>query len=95
VIAEVAGKRAALFGRGPVIGDVDLAITLLGYDGNASDAFVAKRASSVYEAGHSYPRRRAVVDAVPDALLRLRLSQAGAEIESWRASFAAAAAAAH
>ena len=34
VIAEVAGKRAAQFGRAPVIGDIDLAIALLGYDGS-------------------------------------------------------------
>jgi len=35
VIAEIAGKRAAQFGRAPVIGDVDLVIALLGYDASA------------------------------------------------------------
>jgi hypothetical protein len=86
VIAEVAGKRAAHVGRAPVIGDVDLAIAILGYDGSASEAFVKARSALVHEAGHSYRRRRALVDAVPDALLRLKLNQAGPDIESWRAS---------
>jgi hypothetical protein len=88
VVAEIAGKRAASFGRAPVIGDVDLAIALLGYDGNASEEFVELRTTLVYEAGHTYWRRRVLVDSVPDALLRLRLNQASAEIDSWRASIA-------
>src|SRR5262249_52396488 len=74
VVAEVAGKRAAQFGRAPVIGDVDLAIALLGYDGSASPEFQSTRATLVREAGHDYRRRRAVVDAVPDDLLRKRLT---------------------
>jgi hypothetical protein len=86
VIAEVAGKRAALFGRAPVIGDVDLAIAVLGYDGSASEAFVKARSAVVHEAGHDYRRRRALVDAVPDSLLRMRAAQAAPEIEAWRAS---------
>jgi hypothetical protein len=86
VVAEVAGKRAALFGRAPVIGDVDLAIAVLGYDGTAGDAFVAARTAAVYDASHSYYRRRAIVDSVPDDLLRQRPQQAASEIAAWRAS---------
>jgi hypothetical protein len=92
VVAEVAGKRAALFGRAPVIGDIDVAMALLGYDGSAADDFVKARSALVHEAGHSYRRRRAIVDAAPDALLRSRTTQATAEIESWRASLPAPAA---
>ena len=88
VVAEVAGKRAALFGRAPVIGDIDLAIAVLGYDGNASEPFVKARSTLVHEAGHEYRRRRALVDAVPDALLRGRTPQT-ADIESWRSSLPA------
>ena len=90
VLAEIAGKRAAQFGRAPVIGDVDIAIALLGYDGSASEEFVKARSAVVHEAGHEYRRRRALVDAVPDALLRTRPAQA--EIESWRTSMPALAA---
>ena len=92
VIAEIAGKRAALFGRAPVIGDVDLVVALLGYDAGATDTFVKARSALVHEAGHDYRRRRALVDAVPDALLRMRTPRAAAEIESWRASMPALAA---
>jgi hypothetical protein len=92
VIAEVAGKRAAQFGRAPVIGDIDLAISILGYDGTASDAFVKARTAAVHDAAHDYRRRRALVDAVPDSLLRQRAAQAAAEIEAWRASLPAPAA---
>jgi hypothetical protein len=92
VIAEIAGKRAAQFGRAPMIGDIDLAIALLGYDGSASDAFVKARTAAVSEAGHDYRRRRALVDAVPDALLRRPSAPAASEIESWRASMPAPAA---
>jgi hypothetical protein len=92
VIAEIAGKRAALFGRAPVIGDVDLVVALLGYDASATDTFVKARSALVHEAGHDYRRRRALVDAVPDALLRMRTPAVSVEIESWRASMPALAA---
>jgi hypothetical protein len=92
VIAEVSGKRSAQFGRAPVIGDVELVIALLGYDGSASESFVKARSALVHEASHSYRRRRAIVDAVPDALLRVRTPTTGPEIDSWRASLRAPAA---
>jgi hypothetical protein len=86
VVAEVAGKRSAQFGRAPVIGDIDAAIALLGYDGTASEDFVKVRSALVHEAGHAYRRRRALVDAVPDSLLRSRSAQASGEVVAWRAS---------
>ena len=89
VIAEIAGKRAALFGRAPVIGDVDLVVALLGYDASATDTFVKARSSLVHDASHDYRRRRALVDAVPDALLRMRAATSVVEMESWRASIPA------
>ena len=87
--AEIAGKRAASFGRAPVMGDIDVAIALLGYDGLADDAFVAQRARLVHDAAHSYPSRRALVDAVPDDLLRLKLSDLLARVDDWRARLVA------
>ena len=43
MIAEIAGKRAAHFGRAPVMADIDVAIALLGYDGLVDDDFVELR----------------------------------------------------
>ncbi len=91
VIAEVAGKRAAQFGRAPVIGDIDVAIAILGYDGSGTESFVKARSALVHEASHEYRRRRAFVDSVPDALLRERTPPAAA-IEAWRAAIPAVAA---
>jgi hypothetical protein len=84
VVAEIAGKRAALFGRAPVIGDIDVAVAILGYDGSAADDFVELRTHLVREAGHDYSRRRSVVDAVPDRLVRLNQTDVREHVEEWR-----------
>jgi hypothetical protein len=83
VVAEIGMKRAAAFGRAPVIGDVERAMALLGYDGSADDAFCAWRARAVHGAAHDYPVRRAIVDSVPDSLLAKGMPD---DIASWRAS---------
>jgi hypothetical protein len=84
VIAEVAGKRAARFGRAPVMSDIDVAIALLGYDGLAPDDFVELRARLVHDAAHSYLRRRELVDAVPDTILALRMAPLLEAVDGWR-----------
>jgi hypothetical protein len=85
VIAEIAGKRAALFGRAPVIGDIDVAVELLGLDGTADDAFVELRARLTHDADHDYKRRRGLVDAVPEDLVRLRGTALAERVTEWRA----------
>lgn len=84
VIAEIAGKRAALFGRAPVIHDVDVAVKLLGYDGSADPEFAETRQMIVHEAGHNYYRRREIVDTVPEQLLRLPVAELGEAVAEWR-----------
>jgi hypothetical protein len=90
VVAEVAMKRAAAFGRAPVIADVDVAIGLLGYDGAVDDGFAAWRVRAVHDAAHHYPVRRAIVDSVPDALLAAGAAERGGDIARWRESVQAA-----
>ena len=85
VLAEIAGKRAARFGRAPVIGDVDVAVELLGYVGTADEEFVELRTRLVHDAAHDYTRRRELVDAVPEELLRLRGSALAERVGEWRA----------
>ena len=84
VLAEIAGKRAALFGRAPVIGDIDVAVELLGFDGTADDAFVELRARLMHDAAHDYTRRRELVDAVPEELVRLRGPALAERVAEWR-----------
>lgn len=90
VIAEIAGRRAASYGRAPVMKDVDLAIELLGYDGSAPSGFAELRSELVREASHSYPRRRTLVDAVPEELLRSSGDELRQQVGRWRSSAAPA-----
>jgi len=85
VLAEIAGKRAALFGRAPVISDVDVAVALLGFDGKADEAFVELRTRLLHDAAHDYTRRRELVDAVPEDLLRTRATAPAERVAEWRA----------
>jgi alkylation response protein AidB-like acyl-CoA dehydrogenase len=71
VVGEVAMKRAASFGRAPVMTDIDIACALLGYKGEVDPAFCAWRVRAFHGAHHEYDIRRAIVDAVPDGVLRM------------------------
>lgn len=70
VVAAVAMRRAASFGRAPVPADVARAAEVLGYRGAADPAAVSRRVAAVAGAGHDYGVRRAVADAVPIEDLR-------------------------
>ena len=71
VVAEIAMRRAALFGRAPVMPDVEFAMQILGYRGDAAPDFVAWRMRAVQGAHHGYYERRSLVDAIPVDVLRL------------------------
>ena len=71
LVAELAMKRAASFGRAPVMPDVEIAATLLGYQGDVDPGFVEWRVAAVHGVSHEYGARRTLVDAVPDAVLRM------------------------
>jgi hypothetical protein len=77
VVAELGMKRAASFGRAPTMADVETAATLLGYQGEVDPGFAEWRARAVHGADHEYGVRRALVDAVPDAVLRMPPQVAG------------------
>ena len=70
-VAAVAMKRASAFGRAPVIRDIELAATLLGYYGGADPDTLAWRVDTVAGAHHEYGRCRAVADAVDVEQLRV------------------------
>lgn len=70
VVSELAMKRAASFGRAPVIHDVEVAASLLGYLGEVDPEFARWRAHTVHGAAHGYELRRRIVDAVADGVLR-------------------------
>jgi hypothetical protein len=84
VVAELAGRRAAMYGRAPVMPDVERAKLILGYDGSAEHDFVEVRTRLVHEAGHDYHRRRALVDAVPEEFLRSANTDFAGLLDDWR-----------
>ena len=83
--AAVAGARAALFGRAPVARDVEMALILFGFLGDAPDDLVAWRASLFQAAAHHYDLQRRIVELVPEETLRLTPEQVHAQLPQWRA----------
>ncbi|MGH9048589.1 MAG: hypothetical protein ACRDY4_02525 [Acidimicrobiia bacterium] len=93
VVAEIAMRRAASYGRAPVMPDIDVAMKLLGYGGDASPEFVDWRVRAVRSAHHGYEIRRRVVDAVPLDALRLRPDKLAGQVDAGREQLQAAVAA--
>ena len=84
VVGELAMRRAASYGRAPVAADVESAMLVFGYQGGCAPDFAAWRATSVQGAHHDYPRRRALVEAVPIDELRLTPQALAGRVEELR-----------
>lgn len=67
----VALKRAAMFGRAPVIHDVRVAFRIFGFLGGAPDELVTHRKPLFEAASHHYWDQREIADSVPESTLRL------------------------
>ena len=80
----VALRRAPLFGRAPVIYDLEHAFTLWGFLGGAPDDLVAFRRRLFEGAADHYWDQRAIVDAIPDEALRLTPAQVRERLADWR-----------
>ena len=82
----IAMRRAALFGRAPVLHDLRMSFTMWGwFDAQPSQDLRATRRSAFEAASHDYEIRRAVVDQVPDETLRMTPAQvADAYPARWR-----------
>lgn len=72
---DIALRRASLYGRAPVIHDLRVAFTIWGYlDPDPPTELVAVRRplfEGVADSLHHYEERRALVDSVPEATLRM------------------------
>jgi hypothetical protein len=62
--------RASLFGRAPVIHDLDIAFRVWGFLGGAPAELVTLRTPLFQSAAHHYAAQRAIVDHVPEETLR-------------------------
>jgi len=80
----VAMRRAALFGRAPVIHDLTLAFTLWGFLEGAPADLVAAREPLFRSASHHYRVQRTIADCVLESTLRLAPEQVGDRLGEWR-----------
>ncbi len=81
----VATKRAALFGRAPVLADVELGFGVWGFLDDAPAELVNLRRPLFPESAHLYGVRRVIADCVPEATLRLLPADVRARVATdWR-----------
>jgi hypothetical protein len=80
----VAMRRAAAFGRAPVIHDLTLAFTLWGFLAGAPEDLVATREPLFRSASHHYQVQRTIADCVPETTLRLDQRQVADRLGDWR-----------
>ena len=82
----VAMARAALFGRAPVVHDLDIAFRIWGYLGDAPVELVGYRRPLFESVAHHYEDQRTIVDLVPESTLRLSHDEVARRFPSeWRA----------
>ena len=80
--ALIAARRAALYGRGPTIYDVQVALALWGFLlDSPPEELVAARRRAFSAVSHDYVAQRSLVDAIPDESLRLTPAEARATLE--------------
>lgn len=77
-------RRAAMFGRGPVIHDFEVAYSVWGFLGGAPADLVELRKRLFREASHHYWEQRDIVDAVPESTLRMQPDEIRTRLSSWR-----------
>ncbi len=80
----VATKRASMFGRAPVIHDLELAYRLFGFLGDGPAELIEYRKPLFQGASDFYWDQRQIADVVPDDTLRLTPAQVKERLADWR-----------
>jgi len=80
----VATKRSSMFGRAPVIYDVELAFSLWGFLAPAPEYLAEFRKPLFEGARHHYWEQRQISDLVPDETLRMTPQQVRDRLPQWR-----------
>lgn len=79
----IAMRRAAMFGRAPVMADLQLALHLFGYLDGASEELIELRKPLFAGAAHDYDVVRSLVDGIPEATIRLTPGEVAARNDDW------------
>lgn len=82
--AAIALGRAAVFGRAPVLVDLEFALRLFGYLSKAPEELVRLRRSLFDGLADDYWRRRELAHTVPQSLLRLSPAEVDQKTGTWR-----------
>jgi hypothetical protein len=80
----VASKRAAMFGRAPVIHDFELAYALFGFLDVAPPDLLAFRKPLFQAAAEHYADQRKIVDLVRETTLRMTPAMVRERLNGWR-----------
>jgi hypothetical protein len=90
----IAMRRAAVFGRAPVLPDLQLAFTLAGYLGDPPLDLVSWRVARFAGVAHDGWSERELANAVPESTLRLTPARVAERLSEWRSLIGAGPAAA-
>ncbi len=83
-------RRASIYGRAPVLGDIELALHLFGYLAEGAPGSLVQARKRLFQgASHDYWQQRDIADMAPESTLRLSPAavsqQVAADPASWRA----------
>lgn len=82
--SAVGCARAARFGRAPVGKDVEMALVLFGFLGDAPEDLIAWRSTLFQAAAHDYRSQRRIVDCTRAETLGLTPDQVRERLADWR-----------
>lgn len=83
LLSEIAMRRAANFGRAPIVQDLDFAAHLLGYDKESKSGEDKWRPRLVHGCGHDEHKRRRIVNSVPDEIIKHKDEVSEGMISGW------------
>jgi hypothetical protein len=82
--AQFAMRRGGVFGRAPVLGDLELGFTLFGWLGDPPADLVEWRRKAAAGVAHDYARRVTLIEAIPEWVVRHGVDDIRARLGEWK-----------
>jgi hypothetical protein len=80
----IALRRASLFGRAPITGDIELALQCFSYLSVAPKELLAVRSQRFGGVAHDYWAQRVLAEQIPESTLRRSPSSVASNLDDWR-----------